>query len=69
LTRAARFVKGAYIQRVMIFSVRLRFTGDHTSWKDKAWIIGEACAREANQRVFTATRWADDKHKRAFFHS
>ena len=67
LARGFRSLERRKIHGVMVFRIGLRLTRDDAARKYKPCVIGECVARQSNQRVFAAARWADHKHERAFF--
>jgi len=66
------FLKCRKIHRVMVFRIRLRDARDDAARKNIARFIGQSIPgqsipRKPDQRVFTAARRANDKHKRTLF--
>ena len=55
------------IHSVMVFCIRLCGAGNHATWKNKPAMIDQSIARKPDQRIFTAARWANNKHKRTIF--
>ena len=67
LTFGFGFLKRRKIHRVMVFRIGLRDTRNQASRKNKPRFIGQSIPCKPDQRVFTAARRANDKHKRTVF--
>lgn len=51
---------------VMVFRIDMRNPRNNAPWKDESRFISKLRTRKANQRVFAASRWSNDKNQRTF---